>query len=267
MIYDIKDKITKLLTEVSSIEEIRAIGQTGDSNLILKAGESDIDLFIFGDKIPSYEERKKVYDKSNLLFEQCKMNVCEGGDWGTGDIFIIDGIETMLMYFCINDTLKYVNDILEGKHLDSIRGFYPIGRCATLLKINVIYDELRILESLKEKLSVYPDELKNKMIDFHLKRTIDKEGFGRAILRKDVLFYHQVIEHSIDHFLQALYSINKTYFPSRKRTKQYIDSFQLKPYECYERLLEVITLGSNLDSIEESYNIWCELVNDLKCIY
>jgi hypothetical protein len=266
MEYSIKDKITKLLDEVSSIKEIRAIGQTGDINIVPKAGESDIDIFLLGDKIPSYEYRKAVYDKNSTLFEKCIMNVCEGGDWGTGDIFIIDGVEAMLMYFSTDETLKYVNDILEGKHLDSIKGFYPVGRCATLKNINVIYDELGILGSLKEKLLIYPDELKKELVGFHLSRTKDEEGFGRALLRKDVLFYHQVLEVSIDHYLQALYAVNKTYFPSRKRTKQYIDSFEIKPENCYERLLEVIKFGSSPDSIEKSYSEWCRLVSDLKCI-
>jgi hypothetical protein len=266
MKYSIKGKITKLLDEVSSIEEIRAIGQTSDINIVPKAGESDIDIFILCDKVPCYEDRKAAYDKNSTLIEECIMNVCEGGDWGTGDIFIIDGVETMLMYFSTDETLRYVNDILEGEHLDSIKGFYPVGRCATLKNLYVIYDELELLGSLKEKLSVYPDGLKEKMVRFHLSRTKDEEGFGRALLRKDVLFYHQILEVSIDHYLQALYAVNKTYFPSRKRTKQYIDSFEIKPENCYERLLDVITFGSSPKSIEKSYSEWCSLVSDLKHI-
>lgn len=264
--YSIKEKIRKLLDKVSNIEVIRAIGQTGDINFVPKAGEADIDIFVFGDKVPSYEERKAVYDKVITLFEERYMNVCEDGVWGTGDVFIIDGVETMLMYFSTDETLKYVDDILAGKHLDSTRGFYPVGRCSTLKNINIIYDELGILACLKEKLSIYPDELKNAMTAFHLSKTNDEEDFGRALLRKDVLFYHQVLEVSIDHYLQALYAVNKTYYPSRKRTKQYIDSFEIKPENCYERLLEVIRFGSSPEDIEKSYSIWCELVSDLKCI-
>jgi len=263
---EIKNKIAKLLDSVSSIEEIRAIGQTGEMNSASKAGESDIDIFLLGDKIPSSEERKVAYDKNSILFQQCVMNVCEGGDWGTGDTFIIDGVETMLMYFRIDETLKYVDDILEGNHLDSIKGFYPVGRCATLKNINVIYDESGVFAALKEELLIYPDTLKKKMLDFHMSRINDEEDFGRALLRKDALFYHQVLEVSIDHYLQALYAANSTFFPSRKRTEQYIASFKLKPENCYGRLLKVIKLGSNPDDIAESYHEWCKLVDDLQSI-
>ncbi len=262
--YSIVEKIQKLLDEVSHIEVVKAIGQTGEINYIPKAGETDIDIFVLGDKVPSYEERKAVYDRNSSLFQQCNMKVCEGGDWGTGDIFIIDGVETMLMYFSIDETLEYIDDILDGKYLDSSKGFYPIGRCATFENINIIYDEMKVLSTLKEKLSIYPEKLRSDMINFHITKTIDEEGFGRALLRKDILFYHQVIEVSIDHFLQVLYAINKVYFPSRKRTKQYIDSFQLKPENCYERLLHVIKYSSSPENIEKSYSEWCALVDDLK---
>lgn len=33
----------------SNIKAIRAIGQTGDINFVPKAGEADIDIFVFGD--------------------------------------------------------------------------------------------------------------------------------------------------------------------------------------------------------------------------
>jgi len=260
----IKEKIAKLLGVVANIDVVKAIGQTGDINFIPKAGEADIDIFVFGDNIPSYDERKLVYDNNNTLFEECSMQVCEGGVWGTGDVFMIDGVETMLMYFSIEETLKYVDEILAGKHLDSSKGFYPIGRCATLKNINVIYDETEMLACLKEKLSTYPDKLSKEMAAFHMEKTNDKEDFGRALSRKDVLFYHQVLEVSIDHYLQALYAVNKTYFPSRKRTKQYIDAFQLKPENYYERLLKVIRLGSSPEDIERSYKEWCDLVSDLE---
>jgi hypothetical protein len=262
----IKDKITKLLALVSSMEQIRAIGQAGDINTVPKAGESDIDIFVLADTIPSYEHRKEIYNKNSSLYEECTMNVCEHGVWGTGDIFIINGVETMLMYFSTGETLSYVNEILEGKHLNSINGFYPIGRCATLKNITILYDELGILSDLQEKLRVYPEQLSKELVSFHIKRVKDEENFGRALLRKDVLFYHQVLEVSIDHYLQALYAVNKVFFPSRKRTKQYIDSFEIKPEHCYERLLDVIRFGSCADGIETSYQKWCGLVNDLKYV-
>ena len=113
---------------------------------------------------------------------------------------------------------------------------------------------------------VYPDALKSAMINTHLGRTLDEEDLGRAVLRKDVLFYHRVLEVALDHYLQVLYAVNETFFPSRKRTQKYIDSFKTKPDHCYERLAEVIRLGSSEETIAGSVARWRLLVDDLHAI-
>ena len=52
----------------------------------------------------------------------------------------------------------------------------------------------------------------------------------------------QVLENSLDHLLQALYALNHTYFPSRKRIEVYIQMFENKPGNCYDRLLRILEL-------------------------
>lgn len=262
----IKDKVYKLLDEVSCNSAVKAIGQTGDIKIEPRPGESDIDIFVLCDSVPDFDSRKSAYDRNSMLFDDCRMNVCEGGVWGTGDIFSIDGVETMLMHFSIDETLSYVDEILSGRYPDKIDGFYPVGRCSTLLNINVIYDAEGILDSLKKRLKNYPSDLKDIMVEFHIGKINDREDFGRAVRRRDALFYHLVLENALDHYLQALFAINETFFPSRKRTKQYMDQFGIKPQNCYDRLLNVIKLGSDPEGIEESYLEWSALTADLSFI-
>lgn len=69
---------------------------------------------------------------------------------------------------------------------------------------------------------------------------------------------------AIDHFLQALFAINRTYFPSRKRILDFIEIFNIKPERCNEKLLEVIKLGSFSEGINQSFTIWSNMVNELK---
>ena len=47
-------------------------------------------------------------------------------------------------------------------------------------------------------------------------RILDEEDLGRAELRHEILFFYQVVEEFLDHFLQALYTLNNQYFPSQK---------------------------------------------------
>lgn len=259
-----QDKIDMLLRQVQCLDGVKAIGIACGDNVSPIAGESDIDIFVLTETVPNSENRNTVYDSSTEKYENILMNVCEGGNWGTGDVLLIDGIETMLMYFDVMSTRKYISEILEGKHLDSVNGFYPIGRCSTICNMQVIHDENKVLDSIKQQLKTYPVALMRTMLRYHMERVYDREGFSRAVLRKDVLYYHQVLEHAMDHFLQVLFALNKTYFPSRKRMKQYLDSFALKPEDCYERICEVIRFGSNTEDVVLSVRLWTELVAEIR---
>lgn len=79
-----------------------------------------------------------------------------------------------------------------------------------------------------------------KLFDYHVANILDEEDLGRVVLRKEVLFFHQVLEDAIDHLLQALFAMNYTYFPSRKRSEQYIKEFKNKPIDCYQRICGII---------------------------
>lgn len=91
----------------------------------------------------------------------------------------------------------------------------------------------------------------------------DVEDLERAAVRKDVLFYHFALDIALDHFLQALFALNRVYFPSRKRSLELAGNFGLKPEDCSERLLEVIRLGGRPEGISQSYSLWKDIINEL----
>jgi len=199
------------------------------------------------------------------LLQEANINVFEGGHWGIGDFVLINGIETWLMYFTVGETLKEVESILNGEYPNKLDNYYyPIGRCAMLNNIRVLFDRNDFLYSLKIRLSEYPEKLAKILTQYHLGKLEDREDLDRAVLRKDVLFYHFAMDLAIDHFLQALFAINRTYFPSRKRTIDFINNFNIKPERCSEKLLEIIKLGSCPKSINQSYTLWNNLVNELR---
>ena len=88
-------EILELLTgKISSIDGVQSIGISGGKTSLPKAGEGDIDIFIYCDKIPGPKARQKVLDQFADLLEEVKINVFEGGYWGIGDLAIINGVET-----------------------------------------------------------------------------------------------------------------------------------------------------------------------------
>jgi len=258
--------ILNLLTDrISSIGEVQSIGISGSKAPLPKAGEGDIDIFIYCDKIPGLETRQTVLSQFGELLQEVKINVFDGGHWGIGDFAHINGIETWLMYFTVDETLRDLDSILNGDYPDKLDNYYyPIGRCAMLKNISILYDKNSFLSSLTKRLLKYPDKLSTRLAGYHLDELEDNEDLERAVMRKDVLFYHFALDIAIDHFLQALFAINRIYFPSRKRTLELINSFDRMPERCGERLLEVVKLGGCTEGIGKSYELWCKLIDEIR---
>lgn len=242
----------KLVEEIATCEDVLGIGQTGDINAPLVPGKSDIDLFIICKNVPDADKRLSLYKQLDGLYDKLEMEVCSGGLWGYGDIFYSNGIDVMPMFFPVAEMQEYLDEILTGKHLEKEGNFYPIGRLASIETLNVLWERNLAWTTLIDKVKTYPQELFDKWYLSEVGKMIDEEDLGRAKLRHEVLFYHQVVEEFLDHFLQALYAKNRRYFPSRKRTEAAIASFELKPQNCYERLTKIVQLGSDEDTIEKS---------------
>jgi len=265
---DSEKVLNRLIDSISIIEKIQAIGISGSKVEIPKAGEGDIDIFIYCDVIPELKKRQAILEEMGALLQSSKLNVFEGGHWGVGDFTLINGVETWLMYFTTDETLKDVEAILNGQYPDKLDNYYyPIGRCAMLKGINVLYDNNNFLSLLKERLSVYPEKLSKILAEYHLEELEDVEDLERAVTRKDVLFYHFAMDLAIDHYLQALFAVNKTYFPSRKRTLNFIRDFKVKPEDCDGKLLEVLRLSACSETINQSYELWSTMIKALKEIY
>lgn len=257
--------IHRLIHNISIMNEVQSIGISGSKNPFPEEGEGDIDIFIYCNTIPEFQKRQAIMNQMGDLLQEGKINVFEGGHWGIGDFGIINGVETWLMYFIVNETLNEVESILNGDYPDKLDNYYyPVGRCAMLKNINVLYDKNDFLCSLKKRLLYYPEKLAKTLIQYHLNELEDKEDLERAVIRKDALFYHFALDIAIDHYLQALFAVNRTYFPSRKRTLSFIEKFNIKPEKCNERLLKVVKLGGYSKGINQSYRLLSDMVNELK---
>jgi hypothetical protein len=268
MVHATEEILNSLVSSISAMEYIQSIGISGSKSPLPKAGEGDIDIFIYCDRIPEFEVRQSIVNQLGDLLQEAKINVFEGGHWGAGDLVLINGVETWLMYFTTEETLSDVEAILSGKYPDKLDNYYyPVGRCAMLKNISILFDRKGFLHSLKERLTQYPDTLAQILIKYHLDELGDTEDLERAVMRKDVLFYHFAMDLAIDHFLQALFALNKTFFPSRKRTLDFIRNFSIKPESCEEKLLEIIKLGSCPEGIDKGYKMWTNIVNELKELY
>ncbi|MDD3242700.1 MAG: DUF4037 domain-containing protein [Eubacteriales bacterium] len=261
-----QEKIQKLCDAVLGMAGVTALAISGGSPAVPPPNGGDMDWFVYGSAVPPLEARHAAYAAAADAWDSVQMKVCEACAWGTGDIFKVDGVDVMFMYFTYDEVLADLESCLSGKRLQPEGAYYPIGRCATLQGLWIARDTQGFLAKLKERLKVYPPELKEAMLAAHLPGVWDDEDFARAAARQDVLFYHQVLERALDHFLQALFACNEVYFPSRKRSPEWLAKFSKKPERCEERLLEIIRLSASGETVAQSCAQWRELTRELQAL-
>jgi len=264
---DIETAVKKLVSTLARHNSIRAIGLSSGEGPFPKPGAGDIDLFIYCTEIPTSSERQEMLTSLREEIGQVEIGKLESGHWGQGDCLSIAGVETWLLYFTVAEARLELEEILAGKRLGRLDSYYyPIGRCAMWKAMRVFYDPDGILASFKQRLAEYSQGLQMAIIDHHLAALDDVEDLERAVQRKDVFFFHFALDLALDHFLQALFALNKEYFPSRKRSETYLRGFKVKPVACEQRLGQVVALGGNSETLEQSYGIWNRLVRDLRLL-
>ncbi len=261
----IEKTVQKLVDTLARHNSIRAIGMSGGERPIPLPGEGDIDIFVYCSAIPDKDERQKMFMSLREEIEQVEIGKLESGHWGQGDCLSIGGVGTWLLYFGVAEARLELDAILAGKYLGRLDSYYyPMGRCAMWKTMRALYDPDGVLQSFKQRLAEYPRELAQAVTNHHLEALDDVEDLERAVDRQDLFFYHFALDLALDHFLQALFALNREYFPSRKRSEAYLRGFNIKPAECERRLRRVIALGGTIETLEQSYQVWNDLIHDIR---
>lgn len=252
-----------LVGALSRLKCIRAIGKTGGAALP-KNGFSDIDLFVFCERLPTRAERAAAYKSLSSSCSVVEFGETEHPHWGLVDSLLLGEQEVYPMFFTNDTFVDSIRSILRGERLEKEANyFYPTGRCASILGMHPFYDPDALLATLKQVCERYPNSLRNAILNNTLPKMDDVEDFQRAILRGDVLFFHSTLDLALDSFLQALFALNRVYFPSRKRSLERIRSFKIKPRDCEERLLRVVKISKNPDALSDAHEVWQRLCAEL----
>lgn len=258
----LEDNFALLIDSISGMGEVQAIGKSGGKELP-QNNESDIDIFVFCDAIPSGQERRARIEAACGAEAEITTGAVEDKHWGVCDYVDIESTEVCLLFFSTAQAEAEIEAILRGERVEKEANyFYPTGRCATYLTMHSLYDPRGFLAAMRAKLSVYPAALAQKLVLHHLGHLSDVEDLERAVSRQDVLFYHFALDIALDHFLQALFAANGCFFPSRKRTFAYLQDFCIQPARCAERLAQVVALGGSPGTLAESYTVWSGLCNE-----
>ncbi len=267
-----QDCFTLLIDSISTLPEVQSIGKSGGAALppqggceaLPGAGESDVDVFVFCDAIPAPGQRRAAVERLGEAAGEAVIDVVGGRQWGYCDFVQVGGVEICLMYFTIDGMKAELEAVLNGERLEKEDNyFYPTGRCATFLSFHVLVEKGGFIAAMQKRLAVYPAGLAECLVAHHLRQLRDVEDLERAVARQDVLFYHFALDLALDHFLQALFALNRCFFPSRKRSLARLEAFAAKPEHCAERVLRAITLGGGAEGLAQSYALWSELCSEL----
>ena len=259
----LESSFQSLVGALSGLDCVRAIGKTGGAALPTD-GFSDIDLFLFCDRLPTRSEREALYRSLSGRCSVENYGEFEHPHWGLADSLLLGEQEVYPMFFSKDAFVDSVRSILRGERIErEANYFYPTGRCASILGMHACFDPDGFLEQLKQRCGNYPDALRNALLNAYLPKIDDEEDFQRAIRRGDVLFFHSTLDLALDSFLQALFALNRVYFPSRKRSLDFIRSFRIKPNDCEERLLRVVQMSVLPDTLSDAYNVWQSLCAEL----
>lgn len=75
MVYDTKKIIDALIGNISELSEVQSIGISGNKTPLPKAGEGDIDIFIYCDMIPNLEKRQATINQLGNQIQEGKINI------------------------------------------------------------------------------------------------------------------------------------------------------------------------------------------------
>lgn len=250
---DLRDVLQGAFSAISACPAVRAIGVSGGKTEFPNVGEGDVDAFIYCVKKPDAAERARLCAG---LFDDVQFGFFESDLWGWGDRAVVRGVEVFFMFFSMEEADADIRGILEGCRQVKEGSFYPTGRLGMYAGMLPVYDPDGNIAKWKEQISVYPDALAKKQIDWALSKLSDCEGIDRCAARRDLTGYHAFWDEQMEAVFIALFARNRVYYPSRKRNLEIAERFAVLPDAFGERLRKVIALGAAEAGIPESRALW-----------
>jgi hypothetical protein len=250
-----------LLASVYALDGVQSVGKSGGMEI---SQGSDIDIYVFCDRIPDTEKRQNLINSFDMIVRST-VDLFDDTFYGVGDVVYTDALEIYLMYNRIDQFADYIDSVLAGGRLEKEGGFFfPTGKCATMLKMGVFYDRNGFISSAKARLSAYPEELSIRLSAHHISRLrgSNMDSLTSAVKRKDPVEYYDAFNETMDHLFQGLFALNKVFYPGRKRNIAYMAGFARKPDNCEERIFNIITLGGRPETLGHSLEFWLSLLED-----
>ena len=215
----------------TSHSEAKAAMVTGSTATGQADVYSDVEMFIYYDRLPSIDELQLARQQNNGSEPIRVLGNYEEGFWG--EFYFIDGIEFQIGNMTIEFWERDMAKVLQ--ELDVIS---PAQKALSgMLDCVPLYGE-ELISQWKNRIADYPDELAKAMVAKHLDFFAIWAVRERLATRDTTLFQHQIRLEIGQNILGVLAGLNRLYYSTFqfKRMKQFIEQMNIAPENLYARL-------------------------------
>jgi hypothetical protein len=256
---DKKILIPKVVSELKTIKEIKAIVLAGSHATGIARTDSDIDFGIFySEKQPL--DIEKITQAAKNLGAFPNAIIAKIGEWGTwmngGAWMIIDKQRVDFIYRNVEFIEKTIEESIQGKiQTDFFQqpayGFYSYMYCSETKFNSILYDPSDIVKKLKEKVQTYPQKLKHKIInEFLWDAQFSFSRAGKSAKRDEMYIVAGCLTRTINDLVQVLYALNETFYISEKKFYTDYNLFKIKPPHFLSESQNILSLiGRNRKEI------------------
>ena len=230
-----------------------ALAVTGSHGRGTADDGSDYDLCLFCEALAPRDVLRPVFGEIRMLTDKWK----ECG-------VIIDG-PLPRTYADMDDQLDLW---MSGKaepvpYVWTVWGYHILVHTSIL---TILYDPENKVAAWLERLSVYPDALRDAVIKKHagsLRYWKDDYHYQNKVRREDVVFLSSITARLIHDIMQVLYALNRAYYPGDGNNLDLARDFTLKPDDLEAKVTAILLPAKNIGGFAEQYENLIKLIDEV----
>lgn len=257
--------IKKLISEFSSIKQIKAIALGGSRASGLNDKDSDYDIYVYYNGEISSDIRKGILEK------YCSYMEIGNEYWELEDDCVLNnGVVIEFIYRKMDEFEKNIQSVVINNN--AYNG-YTTCMWDNLMRCKVLYDSNGDLQKLKKKYDVpYPEALSEKIVKKNLELLHGyipsfSEQLTKASKRGDIVSVNHRTTEFLASYFDLIFAFNKVMHPGEKRMienclkycdtlpKNFEKNIKTLLYNLYDNQI----LTDTINKIVEEIKIWIKL--------
>lgn len=266
-----KQKIFDAICEdLEKVEHVSALVLGGSYATGRANADSDIDIGIYYHEnnpfdIQEIQKIARKYAKDNA---PTVTDFYQWGPWVNGGAWIqTEAGKVDFLYRNVNQVRRTIQDAMEGiweNHYDQQPpyGFTSLFYLAEIEACKAIFDPQNVIQYLKSLVKIYPEPLKNKVIQDSLWAAefsiINTDGFAQC---NDYYNTFGCFTRTLKAIVQALFAINEIYPISDKKALEILEKADHKPKDLTRKVESILKAKVSLtDSLTQLNSLFQEVV-------